>query len=124
MNKCSLGGTGSPSSRAMRSADVELPADFGEMEAQVGEHPGVLRALSREEERQLPGEWFIPVIGAAAVAGTERHAGSPAEAARQPSFSARSASDDATRPSRTPPADGWVAAVQRIGDVLERSALR
>ena len=65
---------------------VELPAHLGEVQAQVGEHPRVLRPLAREQERQAPrtAERLVPVIGAAGVADRHGTRGRPAAAAGRP----------------------------------------
>ena len=51
---------------------VEEPADDGKVDAEVGHHAGILRALAGEEEGQAPGagliERLVPEIDAAGVA--------------------------------------------------------
>ena len=86
---------------------VEEPAHLGEVDAEVGEHPGILRALAREEERQALARRLDRAArprnrrrGRRGSNGRPGRSTSTSTAARR---SASSASDDATSPSRAPP---------------------
>ena len=82
---------------------VEEPAHIGKVDAEVGEHAGVLRALAREEEGQASGagviERLVPEIDAAGVA--DRTAGGVAQSAASTAVrrSDSSASEEATIPA-------------------------
>ena len=51
-NRCSLGGIASPMSRGDAVGRVEQPAHHGKVDAQIGEHAGILRALAGKQKRQ------------------------------------------------------------------------
>ena len=122
--ECSLGGIGSPTSRAMRSAVSKSRRTTGKWMHRVGEHAGILRALARKEERQASGagvnERLVPEIDAAARRGSSGRPGRSMSRQDGASRSASSASDrrddsQAQRRRR----DVRLNAIQGKRDVLE-----
>ena len=102
--RCRLGGTASPDSEGDPVGRVEHRAELGEMRAEVGEHPRILRAFAGEEECEAipPRRAARPGSRCPGHRGSDRHEGSRSRGSTASRCRTSSSAEPATRPSRGP----------------------